>query len=278
MEQEGGGVGGGGAADWRAGIADEKLRADASLSKFKDLGSLAKSYVELQALQGSSIRVPGPDAGADAIAEFRGKVMRHVPDAIVLPADEAGRAKVEPVVWEKLGRPKEAKEYALPQGVELPDDVAEALRKDALELGLTKSQFGAVAKRAADARSKGSQAEKEDLAALRKELGEAFDERAASARAVAVKLGVPEAAAAAMPARELRVWAGVAKAIGGEAHQVGGQGGAGGGGKLTPVEARAQANEIRQRILSEGHRMDPALKQDLIGKMGKLDALAAAGG
>jgi hypothetical protein len=280
MEQAGGGAGGsgGGAADWRTGIADEKLRGDASLKDFKDVASLARSYVEGRALLGSAIRVPGPDAGADALAEFRGKVMKHVPDAIVLPADAGERAKVEPAIWEKLGRPKEAKEYALPQGVELPENVLEQLRKDAAEEGLTKGQFAARAKRAADAVVKVSQAEKDDIAALRKELGETFDERTAAAREIAKKLGVPADAAAAMPARELRVWAAVAKAVGGEAHQVGNQNGAGGSGKLSPPEARLQANEIRQRIIAEGHRMDPLVKQDLIEKMGKLDGIASAGG
>src|SRR6266540_2362242 len=129
MEKEGaaagGGGGGGGEGDWRTGIADEKLRGDAALKDFKDVAALAKSYVEGRALLGSAIRVPGPDAGADALAEFRGKVMKHVPDAIVLPADAGERAKVEPAIWEKLGRPKEAKEYALPAGVELPEAVVE---------------------------------------------------------------------------------------------------------------------------------------------------------
>jgi hypothetical protein len=281
MEKEGGaGGGGGGGDDWRAVLTDEGLRKSATLGKFKDVGALAKSYVELEALQGASIRVPGPDAGADAVAEFHGKVMKHVPNAIVLPDDAAARAKVEPVVWEKLGRPKEAKEYALPAGLELPESVAEALRKEAVEEGLTKGQFGARAKRAAEAIGKVSQVEKDDVAALKKELGETYDERTAAAREVAIKLGVPKEAAAAMPARELRVWAAVAKAVGGDPNHVGGQGGAGGGGRgtLAPAEARAQANEIRQRLLSEGHRMDRLVKKDLIEKMGKLDGLAAAGG
>jgi hypothetical protein len=279
MNQEGGaGGGGGGGTDWRTAIADEKLRASPSLAKFKDVGGLAKSYHELEALQGSSIRKPGPDASAEDVAKFRQRVMELVPDAVVLPADAGERAKVEGSIWEKLGRPKEAKAYALPQGVELPENVLEALRKDSADLGLTQSQFAAAAKRAADGSVKLSAAEKEDLAALRKELGETFDERTAAAREMAIKLGVPKEAAAAMPARELRVWANVAKAIGGEPHQVGNQNGAGGGGKLAPAEARSQAAEIRQRLISEGHRLDPLIKKDLIEKMSRLDGIAAAGG
>jgi Asp-tRNA(Asn)/Glu-tRNA(Gln) amidotransferase C subunit len=254
-------------------ITDAKLRDDPSLKDFKTVDDLAKSYVEGRALLGAAIRVPGPDAGADAVAEFRGKVMKHVPNAIVLPDDAAERAKVEATVFEKLGRPKDAKEYSAPAGVELPDAALEALRKDAAEEGLTKGQFAARAKRAAEQLVKVSQAEKDELAQLKKELGEAFDERTAAARAIAEKLGVPKDAAAAMPARELRVWAAVAKAVGGETNQVGTQG-TGAAPKLTPAEARLQADEIRQRLIREGTRMNPQVKQDLLDKMLRLEAAA----
>jgi hypothetical protein len=276
---EEGAAGSGGAPDWRAAIADEKLRAAPSIAKFKDVGSLAKSYTELETTLGTSIRKPGPDADAETVAKFRAKVMELVPDALVLPADAAERAKVEPAIWEKLGRPKDAKAYAPPQGVELAEPILEALRKDAAEEGLTQKQFESRAKRAADATVKLFAAEKEDLAALRKELGDAFDERTAAARAIAEKLGVPKDAAVAMPARELRVWTGVAKAIGGEANQVGGQGGAGGtGGKLTPIEAKAQAGEIRRRLIKEGRLLDRSTHDALVQRMSELDALGAAGG
>lgn len=258
-------------------ITDEKLRTDPSLKDFKVVDDLAKSFIEARSLLGSAIRVPGPDAGADAVAEFRGKVMKHVPNAIVLPEDATERAKVEGIVFEKLGRPKEAKEYSAPAGVELPEPVLEQLRKDAAEEGLTKGQFAARAKKAADALVQASQTEKEQLAALKKELGEAFDERTSAAREVAVKLGVPEDVAKAMSARELRVFANVAKAVGGEARQVAGQG-SGTPPKLTPAEARMQADEIRQRLIREGSRMDPTIKRDLLDKMVRLEAAAIVKG
>jgi hypothetical protein len=258
-------------------IADEKLRGDPALKDFVDVNGLAKSYLETKALVGASIRVPGPDAGADALAEFRGRVMKHVPDAVILPADAAELAKLEPAIFERLGRPKEAKDYAPPAGVEIPEGVLAALRVEAAEEGLTKGQFAARAKRAAESLVKASQADKEAMAGLKKELGEAFDERTAAAREVAIKLGVPKEAAETMPPNQLRVWANVAKSLGGEAHQVANQG-SGTTGKLTPAEARMQADEIRQRVIKDGRSMNPMIKQDLIDKMVRLEGIALVKG
>jgi hypothetical protein len=48
----------------------EDLRGNATLQKFKDSASLAKSYIEMQGLLGSKVTKPGPDASPEQIAEF----------------------------------------------------------------------------------------------------------------------------------------------------------------------------------------------------------------
>jgi hypothetical protein len=50
--------------DWRTNLPDP-IRSEKALSTFKDVGSLAKSYLEMTKLQGNSIRLPGPDAKED---------------------------------------------------------------------------------------------------------------------------------------------------------------------------------------------------------------------
>jgi len=80
-----------GAEDWRTGLPDD-LKNDAALKDFKDVGSLAKSYVETKKLVGGSIRLPSG----------KGK-----------PEEEAAGWSD---VYAKLGRPETADKYAITVG------------------------------------------------------------------------------------------------------------------------------------------------------------------
>ena len=77
--------------DWREALPQE-LRGEKSLASFKDVGTLAKSYVEAQKLVGGSIRIPGADA----------------------KPEEWG------AVYDKLGRPSkpEGYEFKVPESLE----------------------------------------------------------------------------------------------------------------------------------------------------------------
>lgn len=234
-------------ADWRAALPDE-LKTDPTVSKFKTPADLAKGYIEASKLIGGSVRVPSKDAGPEARKAFIGTLMEKVPELLYLPDDEAVRADAEVAAWKKLGKPDDEKGYSLdglelPEGVKLADD---QLRATAKALGLTKGQFKAFAAAHAGELAAASQAEKAALASLRADWGEAYEERTLSAKAAALKMGVPETALATMPAAQLKVWANVAKGVGAEARQVGDQGG-GSPGKLTPGEAAAQRSEIMAR-------------------------------
>lgn len=57
------------ATDWRESIPTE-LRGEKSLASFKDIGGLAKSYVEAQKMIGGSIRLPKEDAPAEEKTKF----------------------------------------------------------------------------------------------------------------------------------------------------------------------------------------------------------------
>jgi hypothetical protein len=262
--------------DWPA-----ELKSDPSLKDVNDVASLAKRFVDTKALVGGSLRPPGPDAKPEARLEFVTKLREKVPELVLIPDGDDEPAKVaREAAWSRLGKPKEAKEYSLPKDVELAEEHVEALRKEALEEGLTKAQFASRAKRFADALGTAAQQQKEAMTALRKELGAAFDERTASAAAVAAKLGFPESLVSALKSGAVdgttfKAFSAIAKGFG-ETRQVAEQGG-GAGGKLTPAEAKAQRAEIMAR--PEYFNPKPsqrAIHQSLVAKVAELNELIGA--
>lgn len=107
--------------DWRAGLPEE-LRAEPSLATFKDVGSLAKSYVHAQKLRNERGLIP--------------------------PKDEA-----PPEEWEQfyqsIGRPESPDKYEfgevkLPDGFEVDADMEKAFREQAHKAGLTPKQAAAL--------------------------------------------------------------------------------------------------------------------------------------
>ena len=228
------------------------LHANETLIQAKDVPTLAKMLVDTKAFVGGSIRIPGPDAGDEDKKAFRAKLKEKVPDLVEVPADPAKFAEVEGMLFEKLGRPKDAKEYpALKDlGVQVPAEVKieeEQLRSYAHGLGLTKKQFAELAKAAVAERVKASQLTSEARIALKKELGDAFDERLLAAAAAAKKMGASDAEVDAIrtgniPPHTAKNWINVAKAIGAEGAEFGREGG--GATKMTPAEAQAQIAEL----------------------------------
>jgi hypothetical protein len=232
--------------DWKAGLPEE-LKAEPMFKDIPDVPTLAKVARDLNTYKGASLRPPGPDASPEARKEFAEKLEKLAPGVMYLPDDEAARAEVEAQAWGKLGRPKDAKEYAPPKDLELPAAALEALRAEAAEEGLTRKQFEARAKRVAAALGKHSADAQAAQAALKKELGGAYGERIAIAAATAEKLGFPEGLVQAIKAGEVdlatfKAISAVAKGFG-EKPIVGPQGG-GAPGLLTPEEARLKAEEI----------------------------------
>ena len=238
----------GAAADWRAGLPAE-IAAAPALKDVKDVAGLAQAFVDTKALVGASIHPPGPDAGPEARKEFVAKLQAAAPELVLFPEDPAALAEVEASIWARLGKPKEAKEYAAPKDVELPEAALDALRAEAAEEGLTRRQFEARAKRVAGQVATAQHAQAEAQAALKRELGVAYDERIGAAASAAERLGFPPALVTALKAGQVdlatyKALAAVAKGFG-EGRQVADQGA--GGGRVTPAEALLQAAEIRAR-------------------------------
>lgn len=160
------------ADDWRATLPDD-LKADPSLKDFKDVGSLATSYVADKKKLGEALRSTGLKAPAD--------------DA---PDEEWG------AYYAKLGRPETPDKYGFPvptlpegMGEVDPDGVAQ-FRKEAHAAGLTDRQAGRLMSWYAtyhvsgvDKLTEHTAAERKTaVAALKTEWGAAYDRNVSLAR------------------------------------------------------------------------------------------------
>lgn len=125
-------------------LVSEDLRAEPSLKDFKDINSLAKSYVNAQKLIGNSVRIPSEDASQEAKAEFLNK-LKSIDDVVVKPTSDDPSEREE--FLNKLGRPESPDQYDFnevvdPNIVQHPDVSAEldTFKNIAHEIGITKEQ------------------------------------------------------------------------------------------------------------------------------------------
>jgi hypothetical protein len=61
---------------WQSRYLSDDLRENDTLGKFEDVGSLGKSYLELQKMVGSRIKVPTDESSEDEVNDFYSKVGR----------------------------------------------------------------------------------------------------------------------------------------------------------------------------------------------------------
>lgn len=251
----------------------EAHRNDPALASFKDLGALAQSYIETKKFVGSSLRPPGPDASPEAKAEFRAKLQEKVPDLVYAPdGDEAAEA----ALWKRLGKPEKLEEYAVDAAATEAGLNGDELRALAAQTGLTKKQFNALVKTMAEGTGAVKAASAKEAAALKSEWGEAYEEKALSAKAAALKMGVSEGDLKSLTPAQLRVFANVAQATGTRgAPFVSGE--AGTGGRLTPAEALSELADIRGNPAYWDDRVNPGKHEQLKARAVELTRMAHAG-
>lgn len=199
---------------------------------------------------GNSIRIPGPDATDEQRKEFLAKAVEKLPGIMPVPEDDAD---VETVL-EKLGRPKQATDYKLPEGVK-PEDLGEGFMADAWGLGLTQKQFTALVNKQVASRQaaqEGAEAfSKETQAALQAEWGAATEDRLSDVRAYLNTEGAPEGMKQAFESGQMDQntvkWLYSVVEATTEKSQLQEQA-SGREGRLTPLEAREQAQEIWQKL------------------------------
>jgi DnaJ-domain-containing protein 1 len=252
----------------------EEFHANPTLLEAKDVPALAKMLIDTKAHVGASIRIPGADAGDEDKKAFREKLQKAVPDLVEIPSDPTKFAEAEGMIFEKLGRPKDMKEYPSLKDakIELPDGlkIEEAeLRAYAHGLGMTKKQFIAFAKNAVAEKIKVSQMTSEARKALKAELGDAFDERLQAAALAAKKHGADDALVDAIrtgniPASQAKLWIGVAKTTGTEGGNFNPEGG--GSQRMTPAEALAQIDELYRNpaLMQRNHPENKRLTEKLV--------------
>jgi hypothetical protein len=154
-------------ANWREALPAE-LRGERALEKFADVPALAKSFLELDRFRGRAVVPPGKDATPEDRARF----------------------------YERMGRPKEAKDYRLEmEGVEVQDPaVLEQYLATFHEMGLTDAQVSALSRfEAGRVRAAGearARAVAEQWTSLEAEWGGERDAQLGHARRAASALGL----------------------------------------------------------------------------------------
>jgi hypothetical protein len=221
--------------NWHQALPEE-LRADPHVAKHKGIEELARAHVNAQKLIGANkIAIPGENASE---------------------ADWAG-------VWDALGRPKTAADYALKDPEKLPEGFAvdgklrDAFRTKAHALGLLPRQveglyrwfleqqageFTAMVETAANGRREGD-------AMLRKAWGGAYDAKVANALRVITQVGGAELMAALERSglgndpTMIKFMAAIGEKLGEGSADAGG-GGSRPGDALTPDQALATIAEL----------------------------------
>lgn len=205
----------------------------------------------IRSYAGRAIRLPGEDAGEEARAEARQKIMEHFDDVVMKPRNDEERA----AFFKSLGMPDEPGAYQLDEieGFHPDEKALGALQAHAHKAGLTQDQFkefvASLAAEEVEANSQRSEQRNSDMTALRQEWGAAFDDRVDAVRGFLSQMGAPESIVAAEKAdaftasdykwfHDMRERMGVGE--GTPAGENGGQ-----PARMTPAEAQAKIDEIR---------------------------------
>lgn len=252
-EDKGTGDGGDGdkGTDWRASLPED-LRESPALKDVKDVGSLAKQFVDSQQYIGSAIRIPSEDAGEEAVKEFRQKLTK-VPGVTIINPDDDESFKDAMAKFGALDDPDKYEPPAfegMPEGME-PSPLLGVLKTAAVEGRMTPKQFQTVARKFTEAElakaNEWNENHNKETKALKDEWGQAFDEKKSSAIRAAELTAAPEAMIEAMKAGNVR--AEVYRWMASVADKLGKDFKAGGNEQqqtvtMTPAEAGARIAEI----------------------------------
>lgn len=173
---------------WYAGI-DESLHS--SIESFEDVGALAKSYAETKKMVGDSIRVPGEDAGEEAIKAFNQKIMDKAPGLMLKPnlTEDGDNSEY----YKMLGRPDDQKDYAAeaPDGTKMSDESLTAIKEASHKAGLSSAQYKQIVEALYADEAKGAETKQTSLDNsiddLKKEWGNAYDDKLTKAVSLSKK-------------------------------------------------------------------------------------------
>jgi hypothetical protein len=178
-----------------------EFREAVSKTGITDANGLAKAYLEAQSFMGTSIRIPGVDAGKEDIAKFDARLAEKVPGLVRLPGD--GDAEGWKTFHQRLGVPSAPTEYKFSAVEGIPEEIGNNLDQwfapIAHKANLTPGQATAVRKEwLGSVQAAGEAAESAQTAAadaLRTEWGAGYEQRLARAMGTLVPvLGADKAA------------------------------------------------------------------------------------
>jgi len=249
-----------GGADFAA-LLPEDLRENPSLKDFKDVGGLAKSFLETKSKLGSMTTIPGENAGAEDWGKF----------------------------WNRIGRPESPDKYelALPkmEGQNFSEEALASFRQHAHEVGMTPKQAqenmnwymkvfqGQVEQQAAALSEAASASAKE----LRTEWGADYDKKMSAVdRALGQFFGEEEAKTLrALSAANPKLMKSLSE-IGGTISESASKGGemSEQSGDLTPEDAKAKIKEIRDNPEHPYHSKHKPGHADAYKEMSELYVIA----
>jgi len=253
--------GGGGDDNWVATLP-EALRSAPFIKpgedgKVKPMDQVLADLTNAAQHMGNSIRMPGPDAGADDIKAFQQKVMEKIPGLMVTPNMED--ADSMSATFGKLGRPESADSYKVPEGAGIEGEQLGQLKAIAHKANLTQGQFAEYLSSFSTAnKSVFDQAQlkqEEGMAALKGEWGTAFDDRLGQVTSfLKTNSATPDHVLQSLqqgnlPADQVRWLHSLAEAISNEDGQFHKQEN-NGSDKLAPDEALSQLGEVEKRIFN----------------------------
>lgn len=120
----------------------EGLQESETLGKFGSVEDLARSYIELERLNSSKIKLPQDGDDPEKLKEFYNRVS-NVPGLIVKPhADDEDSQKV---FLKSLGVPDDAKGYQLPEDMKLDAETQDSLFNFAHKAHMTNDQMKIMA-------------------------------------------------------------------------------------------------------------------------------------
>ena len=206
LEEDGGEGQGGGSGeesghsssdDWKSSIQDESLRGNPALKDIPDVTTLARNHIELQQHLGTSLRIPGPDAGKEDWKAFTEKLVEKVPTLI--PAPESDNPDSVEAIYRRLGAPDSADKYKDPdldsKGLELSTDTLSLFREIAHENRLTQKQYEGIVKkvteRNVDTALDMQKQHETAIKGLKSEWGADYDNRMEEASNFAEQSGAP---------------------------------------------------------------------------------------
>lgn len=227
----GAGAQGNAAPNWRSSLPAE-LQADPSIQMFNDVAALTKSYISAQKMVGSEkISIPNKHATEDDWKQ----------------------------TFEKLGLPKDLKEYELKMEGGINPKFKEAFKENAFKAGILPAQAQKLATwfQEVNASSEAEVAKQmkakydEDLKGLQTEWGNAFQQNLSKASQVIREAGDPElikyldASGLGNDTKLIKLLAGVANKFMKEDSAVGGNNG------MAPVMTPAAAQKAANAIMSD---------------------------